>query len=404
MQAWLDEIEAALAVGDSAHAEALVAAAGDPARAAAGQALLRLAQGDGAGYRAWLERAVAAAPDAAPVLRLLVSARTMSGDLAAAEEAARRAVQLDDGPATWELLGAALLSQGRLDPAEQAYEAALARAPGRAATLLELAKVAARRGDMPATLDRLGRAMDAAPDEDGPFEALAQILADGGSGMGAMALAAVTDAGRHDPEVHLVLALMMLHVAVSQAQRSGDRSLAAEVERLTGLVAERARGESARVRARVAQTLLGVGDVRRARLLVEPDPAAPAAERAELSWVAGLVAAAEGDDEEALALYLDAVSAAPWPEARLDALTNALRLLNSQNDADAHARADRLLALLPDAVRAGVPALRFNEAMHLLRSGRAAEGEGLLRTLAAGSHPEIAGEAGRALAQLGRTR
>jgi hypothetical protein len=82
-----------------------------------GAALQLLAQGDAVGAAAMLAEVTAADPDDGRAWMLLSTARQRSGDLAGAVAAARRAVQLGQGPAASYRLGLALAASGARDAA-----------------------------------------------------------------------------------------------------------------------------------------------------------------------------------------------------------------------------------------------------------------------------------------------
>ncbi len=138
-----------------------------------GLLLMRLQQLDEAVEK--LDKAAALAPESAPVERLLALAESRRGNLAPAISHLRRALVLDPG----DLKAAFLLAQeterqggeGSATQAQRLLEALLLRSDNLAARL-ELARVAAKRGDEPAlhsAIEHLGKSSKAWPEDVQPY-------------------------------------------------------------------------------------------------------------------------------------------------------------------------------------------------------------------------------------------
>jgi putative PEP-CTERM system TPR-repeat lipoprotein len=109
-------------------------------------AQLYLSQRQTAAGIAALEAALAEQPRQADALNLLGQARLAAGQTEQAVALMREALRSQESPAFYTTLGQALLRQGQLDAAAQAFQAALKQDPQRTDAALALAEVLAERG------------------------------------------------------------------------------------------------------------------------------------------------------------------------------------------------------------------------------------------------------------------
>ncbi len=184
----IDRVEDAILRGDAAAARAAAAAlpnGAEAARAAAAGLLCEM-EGDRDGLRRHLAAARGLAPDHPRLLCLAAVEAVTRGALAEADAAARAAVATDDGPRSWETLGAARLAAGRWAEAADALAEADRRAPGRVSVALLRARALGLEGRTAEQIDVLAGAVAAAPEDDAPLEALVQALAnDAGAALNA---------------------------------------------------------------------------------------------------------------------------------------------------------------------------------------------------------------------------
>lgn len=131
-----------------AHASALARLWPDDPNANQVLGLLALERGDPAAARLFLERAIAAAPNQAPILNSLAVARRRAGDISGAREAFARAAGLGLVDA-WRNLGSLEEGAGQLDAAIEAYGRVLTHTPHDAVAHGALAGLFEGRHDLP---------------------------------------------------------------------------------------------------------------------------------------------------------------------------------------------------------------------------------------------------------------
>lgn len=166
-------------LADRPYYEAACACNPASAKARTGLGEAKVQEGDFAGAQADWERASALDPAlATPVYDRALLAFN-SGDAAAAEQLALRAVKLEDGSSdAWLLLGLSLDQQGRRRSAEAALRRSLAILPDNAAARLDLGRLLAETGRPAEAATHLRRFVELAPDDPGA-PAVAAALAGG---------------------------------------------------------------------------------------------------------------------------------------------------------------------------------------------------------------------------------
>ncbi len=140
-----------------------------------GRARLALQAGEVAGALAWLDSAVALAPDRADLLRERARLQWLGGDERAADTC-RAALALDAGDAAaWNLLGE-IVHGGDAEAAERAWHEALRLDPNDAEALFHLGNRRRERGELDAAIDHYQRALAGAPAHPGLLNNLGLAL------------------------------------------------------------------------------------------------------------------------------------------------------------------------------------------------------------------------------------
>jgi tetratricopeptide (TPR) repeat protein len=168
---------------DDAEREIAIALELDPdhARGRLLAADLELDRGRGAPAREHLAILAEREPTSGPVWNRLGLAREMLRDLPGAEDAYRRATELDRvGQDPWINLGRLLRATGRDDASLRAFEAAVARARGDSAAHLGRGLARAALGDLEGAREDFRRAAELAPNDAEPLLALGDLLREAG--------------------------------------------------------------------------------------------------------------------------------------------------------------------------------------------------------------------------------
>ena len=380
-EAFIDQISTLAARGHVAFATELVEAvrAADPLRYYLGHAHIAAAQQDAGRAMSFAMTAAHYAPDDARVARALALAHLVGGDRANGEEAARRAVRLDNGPLSWLGLARVLGATGHSQAAEQSLRELLSRVDEPDARLA-LAGLKAARGDQAGAIADLASVLATQPSDPRPVQQAVALYREAGWMLGVVMLTRVTRGGAHAPEVKVLLDLIALEML-----RVIDRSPLRDIINVSYEAAQAIVTESAsftvKAQLELARKLVEVGRTLEPLAIVARVSAAPLAptEQAEADYVRGLVHDRTGATDQALASYLAACAARPdhW-----EAACNAIPLCVRRGDAASLETANALVAGVPLVTRRLHPELTFNEALCLSRSGRSAEARRLLAFLA----------------------
>ena len=372
MQKFLDQLLPLLRGGHLAEAEKFVAShqSGDPALHALGLSAIALRRRDADAALQHAARAHALSPDAAEPLEHLAMASLAAGDADEAERYARQAVDRDPGRRSLVGLGNILLGNNKAAPAEEAYRRALSEAPTDAQALNGVATALHRQRDFDGALRFFAQAFEANPLDPAPIRSLMNMYAEAGRLLGAIAAANLVRERPHTDEEHIALDVLLLQLTRLLMSEFPGKNVSHDADEAVSRLITTAGRRPPLVRLGVARALVDVQRFEEAARMIaaiEKGPLADA-DRGNLLYVKGLIAAARGDVAGALSQYRAALDADP---ARWDACSNAVSLLLDRDDAAAPADIEALLDRVPASVKQTSPALLLNEAVFWRKTGRA---------------------------------
>lgn len=398
MNELVDQVGRALAHGDVAGAEALVAKAADrPADHALGLAVLALARRDLATAATQVERAKGLGA-MGPALQLGAAIKLVSGDAAGAVDEARKAVAADPSTRNRAALGSILLAARRPSDALAILKQVAVEDPEGPDLQLSLGMAASQAHEYPDAIAAFSRAFEQAPTDGRPIEQLLVMFADVGRWLGAAAALELSRGVEQPPHIAVTLDLVMLQIMRAIAERYPQRGLAADPDAVVDRLIADALRRSPGVQLAAARSLLEINRLDEVKQLVDRLGKIQLAsdEVAILEYLRGYLAAEAKDHPRAIAHYARAVELDP---RRGDACTNAISLLLQDGTPAAGAQIAGLLGRVEPGQRAQ-PDLMFNEAIFLARANRTADARKLLELLARdGKH---AASARQVLAELAR--
>ena len=344
----------------------------DPLRFDMGHAVLASAVNDMPAAMAHVRRAYERAPQEPAVLQYLAVGHRLQGDLANGERFAREAAARDGSARSYGTLGRILYDAGNLVEAEEAFAAAAAKAPEDAALLNSLGATRKGRGDYAAALNYFARSFESAPEDALSLQNVADMYAEAGWALGAMALARVTFEGHHPDEVKVVLGLVLLSLGTTIGEQFPEQHLVPEADQIVDALLQASLSRSPAVQITVGRALVDVGRLEAAESVLARFAGATlsSGDRASCAYLQGLVAERRGRAADALKHYTDSVRRDP---RRWDACTNAVSLLLERTDPEALEAMGTLVGAVPPAIKASRAPLLLNEAIYLGRLGRHTE-------------------------------
>lgn len=391
MEKFVDGLVAQVLEGDVDRAVSMVRAFRDeePLRFHLGMAAIGAAREDAGQTFEHATAALAHERDNVLGLQFLALAWLLRGDSAQAERLARQALNRDDSFRSRRGLAQTLERVGKLDEAERTWRDVLDGDPMNAEALLGIGRVRWQRSDNAGALGAFADAYAANPGDPRPLRNVVKMYTEAGWAIGALALSRITRRGRHPDAVNALLDLMAVVVTSQLSDDFPGREAIGEVDEAVDGLVQSSASLSPAVQLHAAQMLVDTGRTGAVRAIVDRLEARPleTSERAQWAYVAALLEEEDGDSEEALDRYVQAVD---LDETRWDACTNAVSLLLARGDEGSLAEAARLLARVPSDLKVFRPQLLFNEAIYLKTTGRRDEARKhleLLREMTGGAGP-----------------